>query len=154
MENDMRIANLIKKYRKAQGMTQADLSEKSGFGLSVIKGYEIGHRKPKIEQLKILADALGVSVMDFLDFSIDSTSDVISLINTLYTQTNLEIVGKKDKSGNYIPSSICFKFKDDNINESLAYYKKNVENHPLEMPLDLLLQKDDINIPGETQKSK
>ena len=150
----MRIANLIQKFRKERGMTQVDLSEKSGFGLSVIKGYEIGHRKPKIEQLKVLADALEVSVNDFLDFEIESTSDVMSLINTLYTQTDLDIEGKKDKNGNYIPSSISLKFKDANINELLAHYMKAVEKHPIETPLVLMLHKDGVDVPVEITKRK
>ncbi|MBP3233882.1 MAG: helix-turn-helix transcriptional regulator [Eubacterium sp.] len=154
MEKDMRIANLIQKFRKERGMTQVDLSEKSGFGLSVIKGYEIGHRKPKIEQLKVLADALEVSVNDFLDFEIESTSDVMSLINTLYTQTDLDIEGKKDKNGNYIPSSISLKFKDANINELLAHYMKAVEKHPIETPLVLMLHKDGVDVPVEITKRK
>ena len=154
MEKDMRIAKLIQKYRKERGMKQTDLSEKTGFSLSMIKGYEIGHRKPKIEQLKIIADALGVSVNDFLDFNIESTSDVMSLINTLYTQTDLDLVGKKDKNGNYIPSSISLKFNDENINELLAYYMKSVEEHPIETPLVLMLHQDGLDVPVEIQKRK
>ncbi|MCI6165103.1 MAG: helix-turn-helix transcriptional regulator, partial [Lachnospira sp.] len=48
-------------------MTAQDLSEKSGINLSTIKKYETDGRNPKLEQLQKIADALEVSIFEFLD---------------------------------------------------------------------------------------
>ena len=43
------------------------LSEKSGINLSTLKKYATDNRNPKLEQLSKIADALEVSVFEFLD---------------------------------------------------------------------------------------
>ena len=154
MTEENRIAELIKKYRKERNMTQQELSDATGINLSVIKNYEQGKRNPKIEQLKTLSDALNVSVNDFIDLKIENSNDVMSLVKSLYDQTNMDIIGKKDKNGNYIPSSISFKFNDSNINEMIAYFMKTNEEHKVETPVTLLLNKDGIDIPVEITKRK
>ena len=52
MDKENRIGELIKKYRKERGITQLELSQASGVNFSLLRNYEIGNRKPKIEQLK------------------------------------------------------------------------------------------------------
>lgn len=154
MENEKDISQLIKKYRTERGMSQPDLSAASGIGLSTIKAYEAGIRNPKIKQLKILANALGVSVNDFIDIQIENTSDVMSLVTSLYKQTKLDIIADKDKDGNVIPSSISFKFKDDNINRTLAYFVMMNEMNQIDSPLVLTLHKDGVDMPIEIEKKK
>ena len=154
MDNDNRIGQLIKKYRNERGMTQLQLSEASGINFSLIRNYEVGNRKPKLEQLKILADALDVSINDFLDIEIESTNDVMSLIQTLKNQTALNLTGEKDENGNYIPSSICLKFNDKNINRILAYYMKAIEMNNPDKPVTFMLKQDGIEMPTDIEKSK
>lgn len=82
-------------------MTQEDLSKKSDLYVSTIKKYETGERKPKTDQLQKIADALGVSVTVFLDFNINTISDVLSLIIKLDEQAPLKIQSATDSNGNY-----------------------------------------------------
>lgn len=52
----------IRQARKNAKLTQAQLAEKSGVAAISIHQYESGKRQPRMEQLKAIADALGISV--------------------------------------------------------------------------------------------
>lgn len=91
-EERSELANKIKEYRKLRNMTAQDLSEKSGINLSTIKKYETDGRNPKIEQLQKIADALEVSVFEFLDIEIKSVSDILSLLNKMNESTSMNWV--------------------------------------------------------------
>lgn len=59
--NDNYIGNRIKDCRKEQKMTQKQLGEAMGVSETLISQYERGMRKPKINQLRKIADALNIS---------------------------------------------------------------------------------------------
>lgn len=122
MSSEISIGEKIKTYRKLNNMTQEDLSKESGLYVSTIKKYETGERKPKPDQLQKIADALGVSVTVFLDFNINTISDVLSLIIKLDEQAPLKISSDTDKDGNYIQESIQISFDDQNINKAICSY--------------------------------
>lgn len=57
----MTLGETVKQWRTAVGLTQIELHEKSGVGLSSICELERGVRKnPSVRQLARLADALGI----------------------------------------------------------------------------------------------
>lgn len=86
------------------------LSEKSGINLSTLKKYETDNRNPKLEQLSKIADALEVSVFEFLDLEIKSVNDIISLVNKINITTDID----NDK--------VCISFKNKEINNCLKEY--------------------------------
>ena len=102
MDNRHSIGSKIQKYRKLKDMTQDELSKQSGIYLSTIKKYESGERNPKPDQLQKIAEALGISVTVFLDYDINTISDVLSLVMKLNEQSPLKISADKDKDGNWI----------------------------------------------------
>lgn len=55
-----RIARVIKKLRKARGLTQKELAERAGISESAMRSYELGDRKPKPEVTERIAMALRV----------------------------------------------------------------------------------------------
>lgn len=57
----MNIGERIRTIRKAKGFTQKDLAVLSGTSEITVRQYETGKRQPRIEQLSLIADALGVS---------------------------------------------------------------------------------------------
>lgn len=57
----MTIGERIKTARKSEGLTQKQLGELSGTSEITVRQYERGTRQPRIEQLKRIADVLGVS---------------------------------------------------------------------------------------------
>lgn len=104
------LARTIKKYRKARKLTMEQLSEKSGINLSTLKKYETDNRNPKLEQLSKIAEALEVSVFEFLDIEVKSVNDIISLVNKMNIATDID----NDK--------VCISFKNKEINNCLKEY--------------------------------
>jgi transcriptional regulator with XRE-family HTH domain len=126
--NDKTIGEKIREFRKAKNMSQDDLATASGIYLSTIKKYENGSRNPKPDQLLKIAEAIGVSINMFLDFEINTVSDVISLVMKLDDQTDMTIQAQTDKDDNIIPNTITFAFSDENINDAIASYLRLKEN--------------------------
>lgn len=110
----LNLARAIKKYRKARKLTMEQLSEKSGINLSTLKKYETDNRNPKLEQLSKIAEALEVSVFDFLDIEVKSVNDIISLVNKMNIATDIDWDIDNDK--------VCISFKNKEINNCLKEY--------------------------------
>ena len=108
------LARAIKKYRKARKLTMEQLSEKSGINLSTLKKYETDNRNPKLEQLSKIAEALEVSVFEFLDIEVKSVNDIISLVNKMNIATDIDWDIDNDK--------VCISFKNKEINNCLKEY--------------------------------
>lgn len=62
----MEVGELIKRYRQEAGLSQWDLSKKTGFSIKTISAWEYGARNPKVKNIKKIADALGVSAENFM----------------------------------------------------------------------------------------
>ena len=108
------LARTIKKYRKARKLTMEQLSEKSGIKLSTLKKYETDNRNPKLEQLSKIAEALEVSVFEFLDIKVKSVNDIISLVNKMNIATDIDWDINNDK--------VCISFKNKEIYNCLKEY--------------------------------
>lgn len=108
------LARTIKKYRKARKLTMEQLNEKSEINLSTLKKYETDNRNPKLEQLSKIADALEVSVFEFLDIKVKSVNDIISLVNKMNIATDIDWDIDNDK--------VCISFKNKEINNCLKEY--------------------------------
>lgn len=65
----MTIGECIKDARKKAKLTQAQLAEKSGVATISIHQYESGKRKPRLEQLTRISNALGVHIFDLVGIS-------------------------------------------------------------------------------------
>ena len=128
MKSENMIGARIQKYRKLQNMTQDELSKRSGIYLSTIKKYESGERNPKPDQLQKISEALGVSITVFLDFDINTVSDVISLIMKLDEQSSLKISADKDVQGAFLPDTVRLAFDDPQINDALCSYLEYKNN--------------------------
>lgn len=117
----MTVGEKIRTYRKMRGISQKMLGELAG-GINevTIRKYEAGDRNPKLDQLLKIADALGISINIFMDFDIETVSDVLSLIFKMDEQLDIEFTGKKNKKGEYAPDSISLKFNNPAINDRLA----------------------------------
>ncbi len=65
---DMRkiVGQNVKRLRLAEGLTQEQLAEKTGFGQQYISGLEQGQRNPTIVTVHEIAVALGVSHIELL----------------------------------------------------------------------------------------
>jgi len=62
----MKFNERLKALREERGLTQVQLSEKSGITARMIQNYERGSHRPRFEGAGKLADALGVPVTELL----------------------------------------------------------------------------------------
>ena len=63
----MTIGERIRQYREDAGMTQADLAEKVGVTHSSISLIENDLRGITVDKLRLICDALGVTITDILE---------------------------------------------------------------------------------------
>ena len=117
------IAKKIREFRKLKGMTAQDLSKKSGINLSTIKKYETDCRNPKIEQLKIIADALEVSVYEFIDVNINTVGDIVSLLNKIADATPMTF--KIDEETGKATLAFDVKEVDTALHDYVLYKNEN-----------------------------
>lgn len=66
MGDYMEFGEKIKKARKKSGLTQSQLGNKLGVSASMLAQYETGKRKPKIETLLKLSEAMGVPLDELI----------------------------------------------------------------------------------------
>ena len=118
----MNLGEKIKYYRNLRGISQETLGELSEINPATIKKYEYGIRNPKPDQLLKIANALGISIHVFMDFDIETVSDVLTLLFQLDEQVEMNFETKKDRNGKPVPSSVKLSFKDADINARLSKY--------------------------------
>lgn len=61
------IGKNIKKYRKLKGYTQQQLADKINMGLNFTGKIEVAYTYPSIPTLVLIADALGIEVMNLFE---------------------------------------------------------------------------------------
>ena len=64
----------LRKARQDRELSQTDLAERAGFQPSAISHFETGARSPSFDNLRKLADALGVSIDFLLGRQVENTS--------------------------------------------------------------------------------
>lgn len=117
----------IKYFRNMRGISQETLGQLSGINSATIKKYEYGIRNPKPDQLLKIANALGISINIFMDFDIETVSDVLSLLFKLDNQIDMKFEADKDDEGNFKPATVKLSFKNNLINKKLCTYMKALE---------------------------
>ena len=120
------------------------LGNLSGINPATIKKYEYGIRNPKPDQLLKITNALGISINLFMDFDIETVSDVLSLLFKLDEQVDMKFEVDKDENGEFIPSTAKLSSQNAAINQKLCTYlkaKQITEN--LETSIEKLSAKDD-----------
>lgn len=84
----MGIAENIKRYRRAAGLSQEELADRIGKTRSSVSYYESGRIMPPVSVIENIAHVLGVSKMDIIDKSETLTAyerellDVARMIST------------------------------------------------------------------------
>ncbi len=123
----MTVGQKIKYYRNIRGISQEMLGNLSGINPATIKKYEYGIRNPKLDQLLKITNALGISINLFMDFDIETVSDVLSLLFKLDEQVDMKFEAEKDDNGEFIPSTVKLSFQNAAINQKLCTYLKAKE---------------------------
>lgn len=98
------IGNKIKQIRKQAGLTQKELAKQLGTTQQNLAQYENGKRKPKIETLQKIADALDIKLSELISLNdaIGSTLEVIeeNRIIHVYSAVEIAIKDNLDKMNN------------------------------------------------------
>lgn len=63
----MDIANRIRFFREKKGITVNKLANLAGISQSFLREIELGNKKPTVETLSLLCDALNITLRDFFD---------------------------------------------------------------------------------------
>ena len=85
----MRTGELIRKYRKAKGMTQAELAEACGLTDSAIRNYELCNRTPGLGQIESIASALEISPESLREVPLESSRQALELLFRLEDEFGL-----------------------------------------------------------------
>lgn len=120
----MEMGEKIQFYRKANKLTQKQLSDLSGVSEISIRKYEAGDRFPKPEQLKKIASVLEIGGNELLEIELDAVSvetvgDVMTLFYLLKDKLGMNFTYANTPQGIIDPTSIQIHFKNDKINNCL-----------------------------------
>ena len=67
------IVVIIARKMAEKKITQDDIAARTGLSKSVVKGLISGNKKPKVDELRLLAGVLGISIEDF--FVVDKNNE-------------------------------------------------------------------------------
>lgn len=76
----MTTGELIRKYRKMRGMTQAGLAAACGLSDSAVRNYELGNRTPSEAHLGAIAKALGIAREALMEVRLDSAREALEYL--------------------------------------------------------------------------
>ena len=120
----MNIGEKIQFYRKANKLTQKQLSALSGISEISIRKYEAGDRFPKTEQLQKIASVLEIGGNELLDIKLDrvkveTVGDAMTLFYLLKEKLGADFSYELNADGSINPNSIKVHFNNDKINSCL-----------------------------------
>ena len=96
----MDVAEKIRYFRQQKGLSQEQIGKRACIHENTIRKYELGIRKPKLDQLKKIAGGLGVSVIEFIDIEIENEADLIAVlkkISPFFKWENIRRILKQEK---------------------------------------------------------
>ena len=73
------VSNRIKELRLQRGLTVNGLANLAGISQSYLREIELGNKKPTIEYLEYICDALKVSLVAFFDIPNDSDELIVAI---------------------------------------------------------------------------
>jgi len=117
----MTVGERIREIRKEKGLTQAQLSEKSGVAAISIHQYETGKRTPRLEQLIYIASALEIDPSEFAAFVSDDEQGKIIVKHMKENLKNTEQFIKMSDAEAYRAGFLQFHSEEDRI---VYFYQK------------------------------
>lgn len=88
----------LKKLRLEKGLTQRELAQSTGLHITTIANYEINRREPKANQVKLLAEALEVTMGELFTLEGDGLDGRASARRHLMGEVSLRMPHKKEVS--------------------------------------------------------
>lgn len=127
------LGNSIKEVRKSKKLTQKKLAELTGFKQNTISNHENGNRQLDEGDIRIYAQALGVSPQYLFDLSKPSSVDTTSPIQTIYDQLHQP---RQVKVLSYAERQLSEqrdeeKTKINEVSEVIQLYSYDYYDHPV-----------------------
>lgn len=126
------LGNSIKEVRKSKKLTQKKLAELTGFKQNTISNHENGNRQLDEGDIRIYAQALGVSPQYLFDLSKPSLVDTTSPIQTIYDQLHQP---RQEKVLTYAEKQLKEQRNEENtkineVSEVIQLYSYDYYDHP------------------------
>ena len=115
----------IRRYRKAKGLTQAQLADAVGLAEGAIRHYESGIRAVKPELLEGIAKELGVSAGALKDYGVETSRDLMALL--LQLEKDYGLVPSKDGMGLAVDAKAPHALKLAQLIKSWAEKREELE---------------------------
>lgn len=97
----------IKRLRLKKGISQSQLSKRSGITSTLLQQYEYGTRHPKEEQLNKIALALGVAPAMLRPLDVDTVEGLLAIIYEMHTSYHgIEIVEANGTTSIRLPNTL------------------------------------------------
>ena len=124
----MNTGEKIKYFRLARNMTQEQLAQEAEISFSTLRKYEANERNPKYEQLLKIASALEISVNIFMDFDIQTISDLFSILFKMENQADLKINTMQELDAASSEDALFLHFQNNYINQVLKTYYSSTKS--------------------------
>lgn len=83
----MDVAGRIRFFRERKGITINKLANDAGISQSFLREVELGNKKPTVETVSLLCDALNITLRDFFDDNTQSALLENDLLQQIYRLT-------------------------------------------------------------------
>ena len=80
----MNVAERIRFFREQKGITVNKLANLAGISQSFLREIELGNKKPTVETISLLCDALNITLRDFFDDGTQSALADNDLLAQIY----------------------------------------------------------------------
>lgn len=80
----MEVEERIRYFRECKGMSVNKLANTAGISQSFLRDIELGKKRPTVDTLALLCDALGISLKDFFDEGTTSVLEQDECIRMVY----------------------------------------------------------------------
>lgn len=135
MSDKLYIGDKIRKGRYVKGITQKDLAKRIGVKPPTLAQWESGKRKPKLETLKKIADALDVPVYtiyddyEFIDPGEGLTEDQIAK-QKAQDQEQLKVIKKSNGAKNEDKLLHNFNAVNEEGQQKIVEYSNDIAENP------------------------
>lgn len=110
--------NRIKEYRKAYGMTQAELGKRIGVTASNISSWEVGRTEPTVRQVIQIANVFNCSVRDIFIFEMHYSEEELRYARLkAYAEKLMKLPEPQQKTVEQLIDNLIGNEKEINNNE-------------------------------------
>ena len=135
------LGNSIKEVRKSKKLTQKKLAELTGFKQNTISNHENGNRQLDEGDIRIYAQALGVSPQYLFDLSkptsVDSTPQIQTIYDQLHQPRQAKVLNYAERQLNEQKNEEETKINE--VSEVIQLYSYDYYDHPVSAGTDQYL---------------